>query len=262
MLEKTVDLQNFYDVLPCTLDLYIVSGAKKSVLVLPGGGYNGVSLREGAPVARRFNQSGYNTFVLTYSTLDNFAPDSMRFPSQLLQAAAAIDYIRSIAKQHRFSKKVAVCGFSAGGHLAASISTMYAKPYAARALGLTPKAVRPDASILCYPVISGVKNPHQGSICNITGGDTALIKEVSAERQVRANTPPAFLWHTSDDDAVNVTNSLEYARALRAKGIEFELHVFDKGPHGLSLCDSTTDIVDEHCAVWFDIMLRWLQRAM
>lgn len=256
----TINLHEHYDILPCTLEKYLVKGAKKSILVLPGGGYAHVSPREGKPVAEAFNAAGYNAFVLTYSVKGQKDVDDsdIKFPAQLLQTAAAINYIRENSKNWKISKKVAVCGFSAGGHLAASISTLYNRPYVLHTLALTARQVRPDAAILCYPVISSTIKSHSASIKNLIGDDQSLIREVSLEKQVKKTTPPTFVWHTADDGVVNVANALNYAVALSKKEVPFELHVFTHGQHGLSLCSEVTDMVNPHCAVWFDIAVSWL----
>lgn len=250
----------------CVLTCYLAQDkrVRDSVLVLPGGGYNFVSIdREGHPVALRFLGKGFNTFVLNYSTADRFPND--KFPMQLLQAGAAIKYIRDNAKSWDISGKVAVCGFSAGGHLAASISLLHSRDYVLKALNISENQVRPDASILCYAVISSFVKPHQGSINNLAGQDESIRKEVSLENQIDENAPPTFLWHTADDAGVDVSNSLNYALNLSNNKVPFELHIFQSGPHGLALCDETTAAnpkqIDQHIAKWIDLAEIWLKKS-
>ena len=128
---------------------------------------------------------------------------------------------------------IVVLGFSAGGHLAASLSTLWVK------YGRGDRIYRPDGAVLCYPVITSGEYSHKDSIRFLTGTDdesSEVWKEVSLENQVDENTPPTFLWHTYEDTIVPVENSLLYASALKRNKIPFELHIFPKGDHGLSLC--------------------------
>lgn len=155
-------------------------------------------------------------------------------------------------------QKIAVNGYSAGGHLAASIGTLYNEPWLCDMFKTTPENLRPDVMVLAYPVISSdSKIVDEESIVNLTGQtdpENELYKWVSLENRVHKNTPAAYIWHTSDDDNVKVENSLVFANALAANGIKFELHIFQHGPHGLATATRATktnlDRLSEVCSVW------------
>ncbi len=232
--------------------------ARPAVLVLPGGGYGMVSDREGEPLALKLAAEGYCAFVLRYAV----APH--KYPVQALQAFAAIDYIRSNAEQLGVKRGcLAVMGFSAGGHLAGCTATLYAESEFADALGVAPQNLRPDAVVLCYPVLSAGAATHGATIQNVSGGDKALMQKLSLETRVTPDTPPCFMWHTADDAVVSVQNSLLFASALSDSKVPFELHVFERGAHGLSLSNDTvasagTRAARPEVAQWFALMLGWL----
>jgi len=154
---------------------------------------------------------------------------------------------------------VALCGFSAGGHLAASVGALAGQAYP----GLVPATVgadsRPDAMVLCYPVISFGEHTHRGSVENLLGADPdpALCRMLSLQDRVTPATPPTFLWHTADDAAVPVANSLLFAQALARQGVPFELHVFPHGPHGLGLAAAHPRI-----SPWIDLAAAWLDETL
>lgn len=203
---------------------------RPAILILPGGGYHHTSARESEPVALRFAARGYAAFVLRYSC----APST--FPTALREAAMAMRYIRRNAERFEIDPgKVAALGFSAGGHLCGCLGTLYDSPEVAD-LG-TAQELRPDALALCYPVAVSWGRTHEGSFENLTGGDEVLRKRLSLDSLVRPDMPPAFLWHTRDDASVPCRNSLILARALEEAGVDFVLHVYRKGVHGLSTAD-------------------------
>ncbi len=226
--------------LPDAIGGYELAEGNPAVLICPGGGYNFCSDREGEPIAYRFLAKGFACFVLYYSNLEH-----SRFPGALLDAVWAMKTIRDGCYDFNINpKKVAVCGFSAGGHLAASLSTMYNRDEVLESdLSVAVDEVRPDASVLCYPVISGVEDTHKGSFINLAGKedipDDELIN-LSCEYYINEKTPPAFLWHTASDETVPVVNSLVYAEGLAANKVPFELHIYDEGTHGLATCDRVT----------------------
>ena len=200
---------------------------RPGILILPGGGYNHVSEREAEPVALRFLAKGYCAFVLTYSVYPH------RFPTALREAAMAMRYIREHAQEMGLDpEKVAAMGFSAGGHLCGTLGTLFDSPEVAD-LG-SAGALRPDALGLCYPVAVSWGRTHEGSFEKLCGGDTALRQRLSLEGLVRPDMPPVFLWHTREDETVPCRNSLILAQALEEAGVDFALHIYQKGPHGLS----------------------------
>lgn len=221
-----------------------------AVLVCPGGGYGGRAPHEAAPVARRFNQAGLHAFVVHYRV----APH--RHPAPLLDAVRAMRLIRHHAETWRVDRDhVAVCGFSAGGHLAASMGVHFDDPDVQTGDAFDSISGRPDASILCYPVISSDRFAHLGSFQNLLGPEAsaAQLARMSLELQVSERTPPAFLWHTADDPGVPVENSLLFAQALHARGVPFELHVYPHGRHGMGLAEE-----DPHIATWVGLCCAWL----
>ena len=206
------------------------SRRRPGVLIIPGGGYAFNSEREAEPVALHFLARGYVPFVLNYACAPHI------FPVALRETAMAMRYIRENAEALEVDPgMVAAIGFSAGGHLCCCIGTMYDCPEVA---DIAPAAVlRPDALGLCYPVIVSSAPTHAGTIDNISGGDPQLRQRMSLETQVRPDMPPVFLWHTRDDDLVPCRNSLILAQALEEKGVDFALHLYRHGWHGLSSVD-------------------------
>ena len=207
------------------------------MLIIPGGGYAMCSQREEEPVALHFLPLGYNVFVLHYSVAPN------RFPTQIREVAAAMEMIHTNADAWNCDvDRVAILGFSAGGHLAANYTVGYDWPEVRE---LFPECKAVNASVLCYPVISA--DPavaHQGSFENLLGHYPLTEEEAarfSCHLQVTEHTPPAFLWHTSEDASVPVANSLLYAQALAAHGTPFALHVYPAGRHGLATVDEQTN---------------------
>lgn len=227
-----------------------------AVLIYPGGGYCDVSPREGDPIAMAFGAAGFHTFVLEYRVAPHKHPDP------ICDAAMALAYIREHAEEWNVDPdQIAVCGFSAGGHLAASLGVHWNKAYLAELLGKDNEAFRPNAMILGYPVITSGEKAHRGSFDNLVGNDPELLEEMSLEKQVSKDTPPAFLWHTSNDQAVPVENSLYFSAALSASNIPFECHIFPDGPHGLSLATKELNETPQpECQCWIDLAIDFLKR--
>ncbi len=223
--------------------------AAPAVLVLPGGGYAKTADHEAEPVAEWLSSLGIHAFVLRYPVAPN------RHPAPLAAAKQAILWIRAGAHGLKVDpSRVGVLGFSAGGHLAATLSVGVSTGDAA----LDVSAAVPDLSILCYPVISFVDAVHQGSVDNLAGvgAGPEVLRELSTELHVTPATPPAFLWHTGDDQAVPVSHSLAYAAALSRTGAATELHVFPSGIHGIGLASGTpgADQWTGLCAAWLSRM--------
>lgn len=222
-----------------------------AVLICPGGGYGILaSEHEGTDIAKKFAEQGITGVVLKYRLPNEETFDNSLFVP-LQDAQQAISLIRKNAKQWNINEnKVGVMGFSAGGHLAASLSTHYDT-----LLIDSKRNVRPDFSILIYPVISGEKEiTHAGSMQNLLGSkDSKTWRDYfSSEKQVTKLSPPAFLVHASDDNVVPVANSLCYYEALSSAGILSELHIFPKGGHGFGINNAQTK------SNWFDLCINWL----
>lgn len=236
-----------------------------AVLICPGGGYAYVSAREAEPIAKPYFAAGYHVFLLDYTTGEgakDFTP--------LLQLACAMRHIRSHADQWMLdAKKIAVCGFSAGGHLAASLGTLYHDERFLNAVrvrcsvSLKPDQIRPDAMILGYPVILADAFAHKGSIELVSGSaeGSEIYSYFGLDQHVDADTPPAFLWHTASDGSVPVENSLRFAMALSAAKVPFELHVFPTGGHGMSVCTKEVNSEDPYNARWMEWSIQWLSRT-
>ena len=245
-----------------TLATYVLEGKKKrgAVLICPGGGYEFTSPREAEPVAMQFAAAGFHAFVVYYSVAPN------RHPQPLLDVSRAMNIIRDNAEEWQVDTgKIAVCGFSAGGHLAASLGVHWDKAYLQNVSGLKTGLNRPNALILGYPVLS-TRFIHQGSFDNLlgAGANAELLQEMSLEKQVTTGTAPTFLWHTFDDDVVPVENSLVFAQALSEHKVPFEMHIYPQGPHGLSLATKETDEGQgdsPHVSSWLKLCFEWLEQV-
>ena len=218
--------------IPELLSLADEKRCRPAVLILAGGGYEYVSDRELEPIALRFAAKGYAAFGLHYSC----APH--KFPVALREAAMAMAYIRQQAEQYLVDRHmVAAIGFSAGGHLCGTLGTMFDAPEVADIA--SGDQIRPDVLGLCYPVVVSWGRTHDGSFQKLTGFDPQLTDRLSLEKLVRPDMPPVFLWHTRQDTSVPCRNSLLMATALEEAGVDFALHIYYKGRHGLSLADET-----------------------
>lgn len=253
----------------CTLTLYLPENSEEidpkrrrpTVVVLPGGAYAFRSRREAEPIALKFLAEDCNAALLEYSV----APT--HFPAALLQVAQAVALLREHAEEWNVdTDKIAVCGFSAGGHLAASYGTLWDRDFVRDYYGFKNKEHRPNGMILCYAVTSAGYWAHRGSIENLLGdkaNDPEMLELVSAEKQVTAATPPAFIWHTFDDGCVPVENAILMAGALAEKKINAEVHIFPHGPHGFSLANETVygnyDGQHSECQAWIDMAVRWIK---
>lgn len=244
-----------------TLTTYIIDDPMElnrkrgAVLICPGGGYKHFSLRESEPIALKFISAGYHAFVLNYCVAPN------RYPEGLKDASNAMVLIRERSEEWNIdADKIAICGFSAGGHLAASLCTFFDD----KDLGTSGGLNKPNALILSYPVITSGKFAHRGSFENLLGdnADKAMIEKMSLENQINSKIPPVFLWHTYTDNSVPVENSLMYAMSLKKYGIPLEMHIFPSGGHGLSLATKEVakndDGVYPNVAVWIDLAVTWL----
>jgi acetyl esterase/lipase len=240
-----------------TLTLYAPFMAKTptaAVIVIPGGGYGWLATNhEGRQVANWFNAMGITAFVLRYRLGPKY-----HHPVELGDAQRAIRMVRARAKEFSvLPDKIGVLGFSAGGHLASTAETHFDAGNAAAADPIDRVSSRPDFAILCYPVISFVAEySHMGSAENLLGknADPALLKSLSNEFQVTAQTPPTFLWTTSTDQTVPPQNSVAFYLALLKAGVSAELHVFAEAPHGVGL-----DLRDPSVGLWGRLVTEWMR---
>ena len=252
------------------LDVYVADKTKhyvrSAILVIPGGGYGCVcSDREGEPIAMAFMPHGYNAFVLRYSVARTKA-----FPAQIVEASLAIKHIRDNAEEYGIDpERVFVTGFSAGGHLCASIGTMWHKKEVVEAADIPFGYNKPTGIIPVYPVISGMDENvrHFGSFKNLLCTDTPTKEQLEAcsiEKNVDENAVPAFIVHTANDELVNVKNSLLLAEAYADHGIPFELHIYPDAPHGVALGNKITSQGHEkwenaQIAKWVENAAAWAQ---
>jgi acetyl esterase/lipase len=222
-----------------------------AVVILPGGGYSHLSeVKEGSDVAKWLNTFGISAFVVKYRL-------GMKYhaPNQLLDAARAMRTVRSRAKEWGVdANRIAILGFSAGGHLASTLGTHFDAGDAKAKDEIDRVSSRPDLMILIYPVITMGEFTHNGSKLNLLGEDPSpdLIRLYSNELQVTKDTPPTFLVHTMTDTAVPVENSLMFVDALRKAKVPFELHLYEQGPHGFGLAPTFPILASwpARCADW------------
>ena len=227
---------------------------KTCVVICPGGGYRILaSSHEGYDIAAKFNEIGVSALVLYYRLPEDSAQVERKY-APLQDAQAAIALVRGNAgKWNVDPSRVGIMGFSAGGHLAATASTHFTKDYTGIHAGAN---LRPDFSILLYPVISMRPFGHGGSTQNLIGKNPSEddLHLFSNEEQVTPQTPKAFLVHAADDNAVPLKNSLLYAEKLTANKVPVDLHVYAKGGHGFGLNNKTTS-----GDLWFDRLISWMK---
>jgi len=221
-----------------------------AVVVCPGGGYQHLADHEGRPVAEWLNTLGVAAFVLKYRLGPRY-----QHPAMLQDAARALRTVRARAAEWGVDPaRVGILGFSAGGHLASTLGTHFDAGSASAADPVERASSRPDLLILIYPVITMREMTHAGSKRNLLGTQPSpeLVALLSNEEHVTKETPPTFLVHTANDSAVPVENSVMFASALRRAGVPFELHVYERGPHGFGLGgnDPILSTWPARCADW------------
>ena len=245
-----------------TLTPYLADPAKASgaaMLVLPGGGYGFVSMdHEGKAYALWLNDRGVSAFVLNY----RLGSHGYRHPVELEDAARGLRMIRARAEEWKVDPmRVGVMGSSAGGHLASTLLTHFDAGDPNASDPIDRQSSKPTLGVLCYPVITmSEPNVHEGSRDNLLGPNPSpdLIKLLSNELQVTPQTPPCFILHTYEDNAVKVENSLDFAAALARNHVPFDLHVYEHGGHGMGLGDDTPPFKNAH--PWTNDLAYWLKQ--
>lgn len=220
-----------------TLTPYLPTPEKATgaaMVICPGGGYGGLAKHEGEDYALWLRDQGVSCFVLKY----RLGSGGYRHPVPLQDVSRAIRLVRAKAAGWKLDpKRIGVMGSSAGGHLASTVLTHFDSGKADSEDAIEKQSSRPDLGILCYPVITMGGKTHGGSKKNLLGENPSpeLIKLLSNELQVTKETPPCFIFHTVEDAGVPVENALLFGSALREKNVPFDLHVYEKGPHGMGL---------------------------
>jgi len=227
---------------------------KTAVIIAPGGGYQHLSMeKEGSDVAKWLNAHGVAGFVLKYRLGPKY-----HHPAELADAQRAIRTVRAKAAELGIAPDhIGMWGFSAGGHLTASAGTLFDKGPAANADAIDKESARPDFLVLAYPVIT-FEEPylHKGSLKYLLGDtpDPKMVKFLSTETEVTKDTPPTFLYSTTDDGTVPIMNSVMFYSALVAAKVPAEMHIFAHGPHGTGLAPGFPDL-----KTWPDLLATWMR---
>ncbi len=240
-----------------TLTVFLPAPEKNTgaaMIICPGGGYGHLAEHEGSHYARWLNNQGIAGFVLKYRLGSRY-----QHPAMLNDATRAIRIVRARADEWKLdTQRIGIIGSSAGGHLASTLLTHWDMGDTNSADVIERQSSRPDAAILCYPVIT-LTDPftHKGSRANLLGTNPPpeLVKELSAELQVNKSSPACFIWSTEEDKTVPVENSLQLAAALRRAGVRFDLHIYERGTHGIGLGNKNFDAEQFHpwtkdCEFW------------
>ena len=275
MLIEKIDLYDYYGIerpkggkgyLTCYIhehsDEYCKGRLRPAMIVVGGGAYLFVSDREKEPVAIKYLAEGFNSFVLDYSC------EPIKYPYQFLEGVMATRFVKENAKKyHVIKNKVAMIGFSAGGHLAGTVATLYNNSVAIKYFGKKVELNRPDAMVFSYPVVTLGLKTHGGTADRITGGDKGLKEYLSVDKHVTDKTPPAFIWTTKNDNTVPYENSLMLFDAYKKSGAWCELKLFEKGVHGLSLATKETAgkgtesyMINEDVSAWFACSMDFLHK--
>jgi len=226
-----------------------------AMVICPGGAYTHLAAHEGKDYALWLNQHGVTCFVLKY----RLGSSGYHYPAEFLDVARALRWVRAHAGDYKIDpQRVGIMGSSAGGHLAATLLTHFDTGDTNSSDAVERQSSRPDLGILCYAVISMGEFTHQGSKDNLLGKNPSpeLVKLLSNELQVTTNTPPCFLWTTFEDKTVPMENTMMFAEALRKNHVPFDLHIYEKGGHGMGLKDKPPFA---HPHPWANDCLFWLK---
>ncbi|URZ04202.1 alpha/beta hydrolase [Clostridium felsineum] len=265
---------------------------KPAIIICPGGAYLGTSDREAEPVAMRFAAEGYHTFVLRYNTyftecISDFnnlpkPNEKSTYPAPLFDLAKAMITIKENAESWFVdTEKIYLCGFSAGAHLAASMGVHWKDDLLRDKFQVESEMFKYNSIILGYPLLDyevmkekleessdkmlrGLFEISNKAVFGKVEPTDEELKKLSPVNYVSKNTPPIFIWHTANDGLVYVENSLRLATKLTKNKIPYELHIFEDGPHGLSLCDETTagekTHINPHCSAWFHMAVEFIKK--
>jgi acetyl esterase/lipase len=234
------------------------SASGAAMVICPGGGYSWLAPHEGEGYARWLSSRGITCFVLKY----RLGADGYRYPVELEDVARAIRLVRARAQEWKLApNRIGVIGSSAGGHVASMAMTHFDAGNPNATDVIERQSSRPDLAVLCYPVITMGKFAHHGSRVNLLGTNPppALVEETSSELQVKKDSPPCFIWSTDEDKTVPVENTLQFADALRKAGVPFEMHVYQRGPHGQGLGSRQYNPDPQKWLPWVAECNRWLK---
>ncbi len=258
-----------------------------AIVICGGGGYLRITRREQEPLAMYFLNQEYQVFVLNYSTKGS---GGGVYPEPVYDLAKMVALIRENAAEWNIDPNaVAILGFSAGGHLCASLATQWHEPYLEEALGVPSQQLRPNAVVLGYPMLDCSQSVKPGSnsdnvyspVVGMKRADYQAVsfaacvgkfaqekecREASPMYHVTEQVPPTFLWHTARDELVPMGQALRFAGLLAEVQVPVELHIFERGPHGMALADRRTasvpELMDEDVAVWIELAIRFLKRHL
>lgn len=242
--------------IPTLTPFFPTNATGAAMVICPGGGYSRLAPHEGRDYALWLASRGVTCFVLKY----RLGADGYRYPVEYQDVARAIRLVRARAKEWNLDpNRIGVMGSSAGGHVASMAMTHFQAGDTNATDVIERVSSRPDIAILCYPVISMGRFAHHGSKVNLIGTNPppALVEETSSELQVKKDSPPCFIWSTDEDKTVPIENSLDFAAALRKAGVPYELHIYQRGPHGQGLGSHTYD--PTKWLPWVDECARWLK---
>ncbi len=227
-----------YSYCPDNFEEWSIGRKRKTILILPGGGYQFVSQREAEPIALQYLKEDFNAFVLSYTVVKE---PSLHPLNPIDEVFAAILYIRRNAEKYNVDvNHISVMGFSAGGHLAASAGLFYQDETYSKLLNCNIEELNINGILLAYPVISLINNTHLTTCIMRTGGNRELMEKLSIEKHITNNYPSTFIWSTFEDDDVNPLNSVMFVEQLIKNNVRVEFHFYPEGHHGLALANEIT----------------------
>ena len=235
----------------------------KAIVIVPGGAYSFVSLREADPVALSYMSEGFVTIVLHYTVKTSF-------PTPMKELACAIDYLRNNNKKYYIDKdKISIIGFSAGGHLVSSYGYLYKHNKFLQNINLSPEQIKPNCIVSAYPVITMGEYTHEETKENITGGNLELEQLLSVENNIDSTYPPTFVWTTAEDNCVPYINSVLFVEALKENNIPHEFFLYPYLDHGLSIINPllyTLDVLEDkkmqEVSKWFSKSVEFIRKIL